>query len=154
VPAVAGLAITQIDAVKSTPMPTFHEGGIDIGGDSKKTSGPLKSDEFIAKLQRGESVIDRQDTRRYKDELSAIRNGKFEDYIASKYILPALERSVDKKQSTSGQTSMEMAFQAAEMVNAIKGNKVIKLHKSSIKELAGHIGQKASDKIIARRSWR
>lgn len=154
VPAVAGLAITQIDAVKSTPMPTFHEGGIDIGGDSKKTSGPLKSDEFIAKLQRGESVIDRQDTQRYKDELSAIRNGKFEDYIASKYILPALERSVDKKQSTSGQTSMEMAFQAAEMVNAIKGNKVIKLHKSSIKELAGHIGQKASDKIIARRSWR
>ena len=152
--AMVGLADRQIAAVKSQAFPTFHDGGIDIGGDAKKTSGPLKSDEFIAKLQRGESVIDRQDTRKYKDELSAIRDGRFEDYIASKYILPAIERAKDKAQPKSNMTSMEMAFQSAEMVNAIRGNKVIKLHKSSIKELAGQIKPKASDKILARRSFR
>jgi len=152
--AMVGLADVQINAIKSQPFPTFHDGGIDIGGDAKKTSGPLRSDEFIAKLQRGESVIDRQDTRKYKDELSAIRDGRFEDYIASKYIIPAMERSQDRKQSTSNSTSMEMAFQSAEMVNAIRGNKVIRLHKSSIKELAGQIKPNASDKILARRSFR
>jgi hypothetical protein len=152
--AMVGIADTQINAIKSQPFPTFHDGGIDVGGDSKKTSGPLKSDEFIAKLQRGESIIDRQDTRKYKDELSAIRDGKFEEYIASKYILPAIERTKDKMQPRSNMTSMEMAFQSAEMVNAIRGNKVIKLHKSSIKELAGQIKPKASDKILARRSFR
>lgn len=136
VPVMLSLADRQINAVYSAPVPTFHDGGVDIGGDTKKTSGALKPDEFMAKLQRGESVIDRQDTRKYKDELSAIRNGKFEEYIASKYILPAMERSHDRKQSISSGTSMEMAFQAAEMVNAIKGNKVIKLHKDSIKQFA------------------
>jgi hypothetical protein len=49
---------------------------------------------------------------------------------------------------------MEMAFQAAEMVNAIKGNKVIKLHKSSIKELTANSGTRSADKILARRSFR
>jgi tape measure domain-containing protein len=151
---IVALADMQIKAVKSARMPTFHDGGVDIGGDTKKTSGPLKSDEFMAKLQKGESVIDRQDTAKYKDELSAIRDGKFEDYIASKYILPAMERSHDRKQSISSGTSMEMAFQAAEMVNAIKGNKVIKLHKSSIKELTANSGTRAAGKILARRSWR
>ena len=153
-PVIIGIADQQVTAIKSAPMPTFHDGGIDIGGDAKKTSGELKSDEFIAKLQRGESVIDRQDTRKYKDELSAIRDGRFEDYIASKYIIPAMERSQDRKQPASSSTSMEMAFQAAEMVNAIKGNKVIKLHKSSIKELTANSGTRSSDKILARRSFR
>jgi len=152
--AMVGLADVQINAIKSQPFPTFHDGGIDIVGDAKKTSGTLRSDEFIAKLQRGESVIDRQDTRKYKDELSAIRDGRFEDYIASKYIIPAMERSQDRKQSASNSTSMEMAFQSAEMVNAIRGNKVIRLHKSSIKELAGQIKPNAADKILARRSFR
>jgi tape measure domain-containing protein len=153
-PVIIGIADQQVTAIKSAPMPTFHDGGIDIGGDAKKTSGELKSDEFIAKLQRGESVIDRQDTRKYKDELSAIRDGRFEDYIASKYIIPAMERSQDRKQPASSSTSMEMAFQAAEMVNAIKGNKVIKLHKSSIKELTANSGTRSADKILARRSFR
>lgn len=152
VPAVAGLGLAQIDAVKSVPMPTFHDGGIDIGSDAKKTTGALKSDEFIAKLQRGESVIDKQDTMKYKDELSAIRNGRFEDYIASKYIIPAIERSMDKKQSLSSSTSMELAFQTAELVNAVKKNKKIKIE--NVDEISEAINKRSSiDNVMRRRAW-
>jgi hypothetical protein len=152
VPAVTGLGLAQIDAVKSAPMPTFHDGGIDIGGDVKRTSGSLKSDEFIAKLQKGESVIDRQDTRKYKDELSAIRDGKFEDYIASKYILPAIERSVDRRQPITSSTSMELAFQTAELVNAVKKNKRIKI--DNVDEISEAINKKSSiEGVMRRRAW-
>lgn len=155
-PFAIALGQRQIDAIQSQPVPTFHEGGVDIGPGHKRTSGRLKSDEFMAKLQTGESVIHRDGTSAYPKELQAIQNGKLEDYIARHYVAPALKRSADVAGAAISQTatSMEMAFQQAELVNAVRGNKVVKLHKDTVKELAGALSPGTAGKVLARRAWR
>jgi tape measure domain-containing protein len=150
---VAGLGLAQIDAVKSTPMPTFHDGGIDIGGNAKMTSGPLRSDEFIAKLQKGESVMTANETSKYKDVLSAIRKDKLPGLIAEKYIIPAYKDSMnDVKRKNSSQSTMELAFQTAELVSAIKNNKRIKI--DNVKELSRAMNKNSTlEQVVRRRSW-
>jgi hypothetical protein len=150
---VAGLGLAQIDAVKSTPMPTFHDGGIDIGGDGRMTSGPLKSDEFIAKLQKGESVMTANETAKYKDVLSAIREDRLPGLIAEKYIIPAYRDSMnDVKRKNTSQSTMELAFQTAELVSAIKNNKRIKI--DNVKELSKAMNKNSTiEQVIRRRSW-
>jgi len=150
---VAGLGLAQIDAVKSTPMPTFHDGGIDIGGNAKMTSGPLRSDEFIAKLQKGESFITANETSKYKDVLSAIRKDKLPGLIAEKYIIPAYKDSMnDVKRKNTSQSTMELAFQTAELVSAIKNNKRIKI--DNVKELSRAMNKNSTlEQVVRRRSW-
>jgi len=71
---VVGLGAAQMSAVNSAPLPTFHEGGLDIkSGDKKRPDNGLKQGEFYAKLLEGESVMTREETAKYKDVLKAIR---------------------------------------------------------------------------------
>jgi hypothetical protein len=128
----------------------FKDGVIGINGPGTSTS-----DSILARLSKGESVMTAAETNKYRDVLSAIREDSLPSLIAEKYMIPSYKNHMDEsRKSKHKQTSMEMAFQAAEMVNAIKGNKVIKLHHSSIKELTANSGTRAADKILARRSFR
>lgn len=160
--AIAAIAIgaatnEQINFIQAQSLPTFHEGGIDIGKDSsvKKTKGRLKPDEFIAKLQTHESVMDREETRMYKDELEAMRSGNYEKYIAQNYIAPALKRSKDEAgRPDSSATSMEIAYQNAELANLIRSNKTVRLHKQTVEELGAVISRgTTSGKARRRGGW-
>jgi hypothetical protein len=87
--AIAGAV--QLGLITAQPIPTFHQGGIfgeDAGG--RLTTGALRSDEGIAKLQVGERIIDRKNSRFYHPELEAISKGNFEQFMYQKYILPTL----------------------------------------------------------------
>ena len=145
----------QLSLIESSDLPTFHEGGVDIGGNAKMTSGKLKSDEFVAKLQKGESVIDREDTKLYKADLKAMRDGRYEDYVAKHYVIPAMKRAQDKPNSVDASAkSLEMAFQTAEMVNQLRNNKTVKLHKDTVEALAkANRRGSTADSVISRRGW-
>jgi hypothetical protein len=87
--AIAGAV--QLGLIAAQPIPTFHQGGVfgeDAGG--KLTTGALRPDEGIAKLQVGERIIDRKNSRFYHPELEAISKGNFEQFMYQKYILPTL----------------------------------------------------------------
>jgi hypothetical protein len=90
------------------------------------------------------------ETRKHKDVLEAIRHDRLPSLIAEKYIIPAYKDSMDKpRKAASDATSMEAAFQTAELVQAIKGNKKIKI--ANVDEFSRAINSKSTSEYMARR---
>jgi tape measure domain-containing protein len=146
-----GVSAAQLNAVNSAPLPTFHEGGLDIRKNSKKKpDNGLKSDEFYAKLQEGESVMTREETRKYKDVLKAIREDAMPIELMKAYKLPAYPRSIDKPSlMASNNTSLELAYQNAELVDAVKRNGAVTIRNAN--DIAEAIVSKSSFMKIANR---
>ena len=146
-----GVSAAQLNAVNSAPLPTFHEGGLDIRKNSKKKpDNGLKSDEFYAKLQEGESVMTREETRKYKDVLKAIREDAMPIELMKAYKLPAYPRSIDKPSlMASNSTSLELAYQNAELVDAVKRNGAVTIRNAN--DIAEAIVSKSSFMKIANR---
>ena len=147
IPIVAGITASQIAIIQSQ-VPGFKDGVIDLKGPGTETS-----DSIVARLSKGESVMTASETRKHKDVLQAIRNDRLPSLIAEKYIIPAYKDSMDKpRKATSEATSMELAFQTAELVQAVKSNKVINLSDKSVNRLASAMNKNAAmDKKIRRR---
>ena len=147
IPITAALTASQIAIIQSQ-VPAFKDGVIDLKGPGTETS-----DSIMARLSKGESVMTAAETRKHKDVLEAIRNDRLPSLIAEKYIIPAYKDSMDKpRKSTSEATSMELAFQTAELVQAVKSNKVINLSDKSVNRLASAMNKNAAmDKKIRRR---
>ena len=152
---VVAVGATQLSAINSAPLPEFHEGGLDIKkNDNKKADRGLKSGEFYAKLLEGESVMTREETAKYKDVLKAIREDSLPSHIMKGYTAPAYHRSMDEPyRMAKEQTSLELAFQNAELVDAIRRNGVVSIKNPD--ELADAIVSKSSyTKITNRRRIR
>lgn len=88
---VGATGAAQIAAIASTPLPQFAEGVIGLKG-----AGTETSDSIPAMLSKNESVMTAAETRKYKDELWAIRRGNFEDLIMTKYVKPMIDESLFK----------------------------------------------------------
>jgi len=148
---LVGVSAAQLNAVNSAPLPTFHEGGLDIRKNSKKKpDNGLKSDEFYAKLQEGESVMTREETRKYKDVLKAIREDAMPIELMKAYKLPAYPRSIDKPSlMASNSNSLELAYQNAELVDAVKRNGAVTIRNAN--DIAEAIVSKSSFMKIANR---
>lgn len=152
---VLAVGATQLSAINSAPMPEFHEGGLDIKrNDRKKPDRGLKQGEFYAKLLEGESVMTREETAKYKDVLKAIREDSFPLQIMKGYTAPAYNRSMDEPyQYAKEQSTLELAFQNAELVDAIRRNGAVAIKNTD--ELAEAIASKSSyTKITNRRRIR
>jgi hypothetical protein len=152
---VVAVGATQLSAINSAPLPEFHEGGLDIKkNDNKRQNRGLKSGEFYAKLLEGESVMTREETAKYKDVLKAIREDSLPLQIMKGYTAPAYNRSMDEPYRVAKeQTSLELAFQNAELVDAIKRNGAVAIKNAD--ELADAIVSKSSyTKITNRRRIR
>jgi len=147
IPIVAGITASQIAIIQSQ-VPGFKDGVIDLKGPGTETS-----DSIVARLSKGESVMTASETRKHKDVLEAIRNDRLPSLIAEKYIIPAYKDSMDKpRKATFEATSMELAFQTAELVQAVKSNKVINLSDKSVNRLASAMNKNAAmDKKMRRR---
>ena len=149
---VLAVGATQLSAINSAPMPEFHEGGLDIKkNDRKKPDKGLKHGEFYAKLLEGESVMTREETAKYKDVLKAIRDDSLPLQIMKGYNAPAYHRSMDEPyRMAKEQTSLELAFQNAELVDAIRRNGVVSIKNPD--DIADAIVSKSSyTKITNRR---
>ena len=152
---VVAVGATQLSAINSAPLPEFHEGGLDIKkNDNKKPNRGLKSGEFYAKLLEGESVMTREETAKYKDVLKAIREDSLPSHIMKGYTAPAYHRSMDEPyRMAKEQTSLELAFQNAELVDAIRRNGAVAIKNPD--EIADAIVSKSSyTKITNRRRIR
>jgi tape measure domain-containing protein len=152
---VVAVGATQLSAINSAPLPEFHEGGLDIKkNDNKKANRGLKSGEFYAKLLEGESVMTREETAKYKDVLKAIREDSLPSHIMKGYTAPAYHRSMDEPyRMAKEQTSLELAFQNAELVDAIRRNGAVAIKNPD--EIADAIVSKSSyTKITNRRRIR
>jgi tape measure domain-containing protein len=147
IPITAGITASQIAIIQSQ-VPAFKDGVIDLKGPGTETS-----DSILARLSKGESIMTAAETRKHKDVLEAIRNDRLPSLIAEKYIIPAYKDSMDKpRKATSEATSMELAFQTAELVQAVKSNKVINLSDKSVNRLASAMNKNAAmDKKMRRR---
>lgn len=147
IPITAALTAAQISQIQSQ-KPGFKDGVIDLQG-----PGTESSDSIVARLSKGESVMTAKETRKYKDVLEAIREDRLPGLIAEKYLIPAYESSMNReKKPELNKTSMELAFQTAELVQAVRSNKVINLSDKSVSRLASAMNKtKAMDKKIRRR---
>lgn len=147
IPIVAGITASQIAIIQSQ-VPAFKDGVIDLKGPGTETS-----DSIVSRLSRGESVMTAQETRKHKDVLQAIREDRLPSLIAEKYLIPAYQSSMnDKQRPDLTKTSMELAFQTAELVQAVKSNKVINLSDKSVNRLASAMNKtKGMDKKMRRR---
>lgn len=147
IPIVAGITASQIAIIQSQ-VPGFKDGVIDLKGPGTETS-----DSIVSRLSKGESVMTAQETRKHKDVLQAIREDRLPSLIAEKYLIPAYQSSMNDKQKPDlTKTSMELAFQTAELVQAVKSNKVINLSDKSVNRLASAMNKnKGMDKKMRRR---
>jgi tape measure domain-containing protein len=144
IPLALGTMATQLSIIESQ-TPGFKEGVIGLNGPGTETS-----DSILARLSKGESVMTAAETRKHKDVLEAIRHDRLPSLIAEKYIIPAYKDSMDKpRKAASDATSMEAAFQTAELVQAIKGNKKIKI--ANVDEFSRAINSKSTSEYMARR---
>jgi tape measure domain-containing protein len=144
IPLALGTTATQLSIIESQ-TPGFKEGIIGLNGPGTETS-----DSILARLSKGESVMTAAETRKHKDVLEAIRHDRLPSLIAEKYIIPAYKDSMDKpRKAASDVTSMEAAFQTAELVQAIKGNKKIKI--ANVDEFSRAINSKSTSEYMARR---
>ena len=113
---MAALVGVQILNIAAQPTPKFHTGGVDINPNKKNRKG-----EFDAKLIEGESVIHAKATKQWTNELKAMNDMKFEDYVISKYVVPALraqQEEVMKHQNNSLASNMANSI----MMNQSKFN--------------------------------
>jgi hypothetical protein len=102
---VGALGAAQIAAIASQPLPAFKEGVIDLEG-----KGTGTSDENLAWLSRGESVITAKQTAKHKDALQAIHRDRFDQYITE--AIAAKEMAKSQSLSESDAAAMAMISSA------------------------------------------
>jgi tape measure domain-containing protein len=123
----------------------FKDGVIGLNG-----PGTATSDSIMARLSKGESVMTAEETNKHRDVLQAIREDRLPSLIAEKYMIPAYKNSLDVPRSTAAEsTSMEVAFQTAELVQAIKSNKKIKI--ANVEDFSKVMNSKSTSQYMARR---
>jgi len=87
---IAGaLGLIQIGIIAGTPLPAFKDGVIGLQG-----AGTETSDSIPAMLSKNESVMTAKETKAYREELLAMRNGGFEQLILTKYVKPMIDESL------------------------------------------------------------
>jgi hypothetical protein len=103
----AGTAIVLTNVAKAkqllTEPPAYKDGVIDMAG-----KGTATSDSNLAWLSRGESVITAKATQNYKDELTAMLSGRYEDLILSRYVMPAVNAAKSHDMASKLSTSINM----------------------------------------------
>ena len=113
---VSGLAITAVNIAKAkqliegAELPKFAEGEVNING----PGGP-KTDSILARISKGESVINAASTRKHEDALEAINTDRFHEYLNKTFIYPAMMMA----QSTQKQKDVE---QTERMIKAYFDN--------------------------------
>jgi tape measure domain-containing protein len=147
IPLAIATTASQLSIIEAQ-SPGFKDGVIDLQG-----PGTATSDSILARLSKGESVMTANETRKHRDVLEAIREDRLPSLIAEKYIIPAYKTSIDEpKKSISDKTSLELAFQTAELIQAVKGNKKINI--ANVDEFSKAINSRStSDYVKRRRSW-
>ena len=147
IPLAIATTATQLSIIEAQ-SPGFKDGVIDLQGPGTGTS-----DSIVARLSKGESVMTAQETRKHRDVLEAIREDRLPSLMAEKYIIPAYKSSMDEpKKSISDKTSLELAFQTAELIQAVKGNKKINI--ANVDEFSKAINSRStSEYVMRRRSW-
>lgn len=88
---IAAQAAIQGALVAARPIPKFKDGVIGFNGIGTETS-----DSNLAYLSRNESVISARNTRKYRGELTAINDDRFDKYINDSWVLPAV-KEVEKR---------------------------------------------------------
>lgn len=79
--------IARARAILTQDVPQFEQGGM-VGGQLHSSGGTM------IEAERGEYVINRKMTAKYKDAVEAINRGNFDQYILSNYITP-LQRNIE-----------------------------------------------------------
>lgn len=95
----AAIGAAQLAAVASQPTPKFAKGVVGLKGKGSETS-----DDIVARLSRGESVITAKATKEDKGLFEAFNKGVGKKYIQEFYIAPALKDKSDayKNKKESG----------------------------------------------------
>lgn len=147
IPLAIATTATQLSIIEAQ-SPGFKDGVIDLQGPGTGTS-----DGIVARLSKGESVMTAQETKKHRDVLQAIREDRLPSLMAEKYMIPAYKNSLDVPRSKAAESSsMEVAFQTAELVQAIKNNKKIKI--ANVEELSKAMNSRStSEYVMRRRSW-
>jgi len=123
----------------------FKDGVIGLNG-----PGTATSDSIMARLSKGESVMTAEETNKHRDVLQAIREDRLPSLIAEKYMIPAYKNSLDVPRGKAAESSsMEVAFQTAELVQAIKNNKKIKI--ANVEDFSKVMNSKSTSQYMARR---
>lgn len=107
---VGALGAAQIAAIASQPLPAFKDGVIDLEG-----KGTGTSDENLAWLSRGESVITAKQTAKHKDALQAIHRDRFDQYITE----AIAAKEMAKSQSLSETDAAAMAMISSAGVDSV-----------------------------------
>ena len=108
--------------------------------DRVKNINPRKKNnkgEFDAKLIEGESVVHAKATKQWTNELKAMNDMKFEDYVISKYVVPALreqQKEVMKHQNNSLAQNMANSIMLNQKFNDGNIVEILKRVNSSTKE--------------------
>lgn len=115
----SGTAIVLTNVAKAkqllTEPPAYKDGVIDMAG-----KGTGTSDSNLAWLSKGESVITAKATQSYKDELTAMLSGRYEDLILSRYVMPAVNAAKSNDIASKLSTSINMqAMDDSRIVSAL-----------------------------------
>lgn len=104
-------AVIALKALVASATAGFRDGVIDLQG-----AGTETSDSIPARLSKGESVMTAKETRKYKDVLQAIRDGKTREQVG--------QMLVDKRGSvqlhTSGVTTDALIAEVRELKNSMQ----------------------------------
>jgi hypothetical protein len=135
----------QAAIVAATPIPKFKDGVLGVKGPGTETS-----DSILARLSKGESVMTAQETRDYRGELEAMRNGTFE-----KYRMPITRRQSLSEARHEGMASnifnsllSQEGLDSQKIVGAIKDTK---RSSNADSKLAAMIGSKVGDRLAENR---
>jgi tape measure domain-containing protein len=144
IPLAVATTLAQVSIIDSQ-MPAFKDGVINLQG-----PGTATSDSIMARLSKGESVMTAEETNKHRDVLQAIREDRLPSLIAEKYMIPAYKNSLDVPRGKAAESSsMEVAFQTAELVQAIKNNKKIKI--ANVEDFSKVMNSKSTSQYMARR---
>jgi len=111
----------QLALIAAQPIPQFAKGVIGFKG-----KGTGTSDDNLVRISNQESIITAEKTKKYKEELTAMHNNKFDSYVLKNYITPALKKAKLKEQSFSNMSeSMSLNFDDYRIVKGLKPLKKI-----------------------------
>ena len=82
----AALGAVQTAAVLAKPLPAFKTGKVGING-----PGTTTSDSILARISKGESIINADMTLKHREALEAINSNKFQDYL-NNFIAPRIKQ--------------------------------------------------------------
>lgn len=111
----AALGAAEIAVIASQPIPKFHK-----GKKSEKSIG-----EIDAKILRSETVVPPKPSQKFKKELDAMIDGKYEKYAFIKYQLPLLKSQMDKNKFISERDFYDKKFQKRLINLTIENNRLL-----------------------------